>query len=92
MAKAVSGTYGGLSTIKPPAHFPPRGLMVTSLDNLSIYYQDTSVRRSVADNPKRKRVEDLSSANEGYVIEDETKAAMFEPANVKLPGPGSTWV
>jgi P2 family phage major capsid protein len=88
---AVTRTYGGIPAIKPPAHFPGRGLMITSLDNLSIYYQATSVRRKIEENAKRDRVEDFNSLNEGYVIEDEEKAAAFEFANVVLPATGGTW-
>lgn len=87
--QAITRTYGGLPTMTPTG-FPARGILITSLDNLSIYYQDTSVRRSVMDNPKRNRVEDYNSMNEGYVIEDETKAAGLEFANVKLPD-GDDW-
>ncbi|WP_019530637.1 phage major capsid protein, P2 family [Dasania marina] len=88
---AVTRTYAGLPAIKPPSHFPARGIMVTSLDNLSIYYQSSSVRRKIEDNSKRDRIEDFNSLNEGYVIEDEEKAAAFEFENVKLYN-GTAWV
>lgn len=88
--QAITRTYGGLPA-KTPTGFPVRGLLITSLDNLSIYYQDTSVRRQVTDNAKRDRVEDYNSQNEGYVVEDETKAAGFEFANVKLPDGAGGW-
>lgn len=87
--QAVTRTYAGLAAITAPS-FPARGLLVTSLDNLSIYYQDTSVRRKVEDNSKRDRIEDYNSINECYVVEDESKCAGFEFANVKLPD-GSGW-
>ncbi|MBU6951006.1 phage major capsid protein, P2 family [Hahella sp. HN01] len=88
--QAIIRTYGGLPAITAP-FFPARGLLVTSLDNLSLYYQADSLRRQVIDNPKRNRVEDFNSLNEGYVIEDETKAAGFEFANVKLPDGSGAW-
>lgn len=55
---------------------------VTSWDNLSIYFQDSSWRKQTVDNPKRSRVEDYNSRNEGYVIEQLEKFAMTE--NVEL--------
>lgn len=86
----VNRTYGGLPSDTPTA-FPPRGIFITSYDNLSIYYQGTSVRRTVKDNPEQDQVDDFNSLNEGYVIEDEEKAAGFEFANVKIKD-GGTWV
>ncbi len=50
-------------------HFPSKGVVVTSWDNLSIYFQDSSWRRQIVENPKRSQVEDYNSRNEGYVIE-----------------------
>lgn len=88
-AVAVVETYAGLP-IETPAFFPERGILVTSRDNLSIYFQDSSWRRQIVDNPKRKRVEDFNSVNESYVIEDETKAAGFEAANIKIKE-GGAW-
>lgn len=86
----VTKTYANLPA-ETPTGFPGRGLMITSYSNLSIYWQETSWRRSVIDNPKRDRVEDYNSVNEGYVIEDEEKAAGFEFANVKIKE-GNSWV
>lgn len=86
----VTRTYGGLP-IDTPSGFPARGILITSYDNLSIYYQDSSWRRKIEDNAKRNRVEDYNSVNEGYVIENEEMAAGFEFANVKLKD-GADWV
>lgn len=77
----VTSTYGGLESFCVP-FFPVNSVMVTSWDNLSIYYQDSSWRRHLLDNPKRSRVEDYNSRNEGYVIEQLEKFAMAE--NVEL--------
>ncbi|MCF5806415.1 P2 family phage major capsid protein, partial [Pseudomonas tremae] len=43
---------------------------------------DSSWRKQTIDNPKRSRVEDYNSRNEGYVIEQLEKFAMTE--NVEL--------
>ncbi|MEB0106321.1 phage major capsid protein, P2 family [Pseudomonas sp. MH9.3] len=77
----VIATYGGLPSFSVP-FFPVNGVVVTSWDNLSIYFQDSSWRKQTIDNPKRSRVEDFNSRNEGYVIEQLEKFAMTE--NVEL--------
>lgn len=87
--KQVIGTFGGLPAIKAP-HFPGRGVMITSLSNLSIYIQDSSIRRQNIDNPKRDRYENFYSMNMDYVIEDLGKVAALEAANVKFTADGGT--
>lgn len=82
MAQVIA-TYGGLPTFTCP-HFPSRGVVVTSWDNLSIYFQDSSWRRHIVENPKRDQVEDFNSRNEGYVIEQLGKFAAIEAANVEF--------
>lgn len=77
----VIATYGGLPSFSVP-FFPVNAVLVTSFDNLSIYYQDSSWRKQTVDNPKRSRVEDYNSRNEGYVIEQLEKFALTE--NVEL--------
>ena len=77
----VISTYGGLPSFSVP-FFPVNGVVVTSWDNLSIYFQESSWRKQTIDNPKRSRVEDYNSRNEGYVIEQLEKFAMTE--NVEL--------
>ena len=68
---------GNLPAVRVP-HFPPNGLLVTRLDNLSIYWQEGTRRRTVVDNAKRDRIENYESVNEAYVIEDLGCAAMAE--------------
>ncbi|MNZ06717.1 Phage major capsid protein, P2 family [compost metagenome] len=79
----VIATYGGLPSFIVP-YFPAKGLVITSWDNLSIYFQDSSWRRHLIENPKRSRVEDYNSRNEGYVIEQLGKFAAIEAANLVL--------
>ncbi|MGM0985441.1 MAG: phage major capsid protein, P2 family [Pseudomonadota bacterium] len=60
---------GGLQAVRVP--FVPDGtIMITSLDNLSLYWQRGSRRRYLRDNPKRNRVENYESSNDAYVVED----------------------
>lgn len=77
----VISTYGGLPAFTVP-NFPVNAVLVTSWDNLSIYFQDTSWRKQTIDNPRRSRVEDFNSRNEGYVIEQLEKFALTE--NVEI--------
>lgn len=82
-SKQVIGTYGGLPAHTAP-YMPANGLIVTSFDNLSIYTQEGSWRRSLKQQEEYKRQVDWNSRNEGYVIEDETKFACIEAGNVEF--------
>ncbi|MFS1476650.1 phage major capsid protein, P2 family [Vibrio lentus] len=80
----VIGSYGGLPAVKVPG-FPSTGIMVTSYDNLSIYIQTDSIRRSVGKkNDAKDQIENFESMNMAYVIEELGKAAAIEFKNVKL--------
>lgn len=80
----VIGTYGGIPALSVPG-FPPSGIFVTSLKNLSIYIQEGSIRRSVGKkNDERDQVENFESMNIAYVIEQLDKAAAIEFDNVEL--------
>jgi len=68
---------GNLPAVRVP-YFPPNGLLVTRLDNLSIYYQEGSRRRTIVDNAKRDRIENYESSNDAYVVEDLGCVAMAE--------------
>jgi len=68
---------GNLPAVRVP-YFPANGLLVTRLDNLSIYWQEGGRRRTIRDNAQRDRIENYESSNDAYVIEDLTCAAMAE--------------
>jgi hypothetical protein len=87
----VIGTFGGLPTYKVP-HFPARGILITSFSNLSMYIQADSIRRQILDNPRRDQVESYQSENIDYVIEDLSKVALAESANIKLLDVSGDWV
>ncbi|SUD93283.1 phage major capsid protein, P2 family [Ralstonia mannitolilytica] len=65
-------------------YFPAHGLLVTRLDNLSIYYQEGSRRRTIVDNAKRDRIENYESSNDAYVVEELGCVALAE--NVHIAG------
>ena len=68
---------GNLPAVRVP-FFPANAMLITRLDNLSIYWQSETRRRSVIDNPKRDRVENFESINEAYVVEDYDCACLIE--------------
>jgi P2 family phage major capsid protein len=90
LAAASLVSFGGLSW-KTPNNFPARGLVITSLKNLSIYVQEGTWRRHITDNPKKDRIEDYNSRNEGYVVETPEKFVGVEFANVKLKQQDDSW-
>ena len=68
---------GGLQAVQVP-FFPENGLFITTLDNLSVYWQRGGRRRYIVENPKRNRVENYESSNDAYVVEDIGLAAVVE--------------
>ncbi|MOA21384.1 Phage major capsid protein, P2 family [compost metagenome] len=68
---------GGLPAVRVP-YFPDGKLLITRLDNLSLYWQEGTRRRTVEDNAKRDRIENYESVNDAYVIEDLGCAALAE--------------
>lgn len=73
---------GGLPAVRVP-FFPDNAVLITRLDNLSIYYQADSRRRQVVDNAKRDRIENYESVNEDYVVEDFRGVAFVENITFK---------
>lgn len=90
MDMIISGKrIGGLQAVRVP-FFPARSIAITRLDNLSIYYQEGSTRRTIVDNAKRDQIEDYQSVNEAYVIEDH--GGMCAVENIQIPNAaGDAW-
>ncbi len=72
----------GTLDVDTPSFIPEGTLLITSYDNLSIYLQKASHRRFIVDEPKWDRTVDYHSVNECFVVEDYTKAVLFD--NVTL--------
>lgn len=68
---------GGLPIVDAP-FFPDGTIMVTSLKNLSIYWQIGARRRLTREEPERDRIADYQSSNDAYVIEDFGLGAIVE--------------
>jgi P2 family phage major capsid protein len=68
---------GGIPAVSVP-YFPAGKILLTRLDNLSVYWQEGSRRRTVIDNAKRDRIENFESSNDAYVVEDYGCGALAE--------------
>ena len=72
---------GNLPAVRVP-YFPASALLITRLDNLSIYWQEGTHRRLIDEVAKRDRIENYESINEDYVIEDYAAGCLVE--NIEL--------
>lgn len=72
---------GGLQAVVVP-FFPAGKVLVTTLDNLSLYWQRDARRRNIKDVPERDQIENYESSNDAYVVEDYGRAALVE--NIEL--------
>lgn len=72
---------GGLKAVQVP-FFPKGTVLITRLDNLSIYYQDGKLRRALKDNSERDRYEDFTSSNDDWVVENYEQVALLK--NIKM--------
>lgn len=68
---------GGLPAVRVP-FFPANAILITTLDNLSIYYQEGTRRRFIKDEPALDQIENYESVNEDYVVEDYELTALVE--------------
>lgn len=72
---------GNLPAVRVP-YFPANAMMVTRLDNLSIYIMDSAHRRHIEENAKRDRIENYESLKVDFVVEDYGCACLIE--NIKV--------
>ena len=82
-AIVLDRTYGGRPAVIVPG-FHDTGCMVTDLRNLSLYYQESAMRRKSDDQPDSDRVAEFTSSNDAYMLENVKGAAAIEAANVVL--------
>ena len=68
---------GGLQAVVVP-YFPAGTILITRLDNLSIYYQAGARRRAVLERPERNGVETFESSNDAFVVEEYGLCALVE--------------
>ncbi len=72
---------GGLQPVDVP-FMPADAMMITSLKNLSLYWQIGGRRRHVQEEPNKNRVVNYESSNDGYVVEDYGFGCVIE--NIKV--------
>lgn len=82
-------TIGGLPAVRVP-YFPPNAILITRLDNLSIYWQEGARRRHLMDNPKRDQVENYESSNDAYVVEDYEGVVLIENIEISDAAPSGS--
>ncbi len=68
---------GGKLAVMVP-FFPANALLITRLDNLSIYVQEGTRRRQLRDEPDYEQIADYQSVNESYVVEDYGLTALVQ--------------
>lgn len=68
---------GGLSAVTAP-FFPANTVLVTTLSNLSLYWQIAGRRRHVKDAPEVDAIQNFESSNDDYVVEDFGRGALIE--------------
>jgi P2 family phage major capsid protein len=73
---------GGLPAAVVP-FFPADAFLITTLKNLSIYWQIGARRRAIIDNPKADQVENFESSNDAYVVEDFGLVSLVENIEVR---------
>jgi hypothetical protein len=68
---------GGLPAVRVP-FFPATSILITTLKNLSIYWQEGTRRRYLKDEPELDRVANYESVNEDYVVEQYELVSLVE--------------
>lgn len=68
---------GGLQAAEVP-YVPDDTLMITTLDNLSLYWQVGGRRRHLKEEPEKNRVANYESSNDAYVVEDYGRGCVAE--------------
>jgi len=60
---------GGLKAVEVP-YIPDGTALITTLSNLSLYWQISGRRRYLKEVPEKNRIENYESSNDAYVVED----------------------
>lgn len=72
---------GGKQPVEVP-YVPDGAALITSLENLAIYWQISGRRRYTQENPSKNRIENFESSNDAYVVEDYGLGCLVE--NIEL--------
>jgi P2 family phage major capsid protein len=72
---------GGLQAVRAP-FFPDGKIFITSLSNLSLYWQEGARRRHIVEEANYNRIANYESSNDAYVVEDYGFGCLIE--NIEL--------
>lgn len=72
---------GGLKAVSIP-YFPSNAILITRLDNLSLYLHLNNIRRKAFDTPQKDSVETFCSLNVDYIVEDFNACCLIENIEV----------
>ncbi|WP_058910967.1 phage major capsid protein, P2 family [Entomohabitans teleogrylli] len=82
-------TIGQLQAVRAP-FFPANAIMITPLDNLSIYLYEDGHRRHITENPKLDQVENYEQVKVDFVIEDYSACCLIENIEILEPDEDAT--
>jgi len=68
---------GGLKAVEVP-YIPDGTALITTLSNLSLYWQISGRRRYLKEAPEKNRIENYESSNDAYVVEDYGRGCLLE--------------
>ncbi|MGL5948160.1 MAG: P2 family phage major capsid protein [Aeromonas sp.] len=74
---AQQNKLGGMPTVVAP-FFPDGTIWITTMKNISMYWQRGKYRRAVEEESKYNRIATYASSNEGYEIEDYGLSCLIE--------------
>lgn len=80
---------GGLQAAGIP-YMPEDKIVITTPDNLSLYWQIGGRRRYIKEEPERNRVSNYESSNDDYVVEDYGFGCVIENIELKTTEEGAT--
>ena len=77
-------TIGHLQAVRAP-FFPANAILITTLDNLSVYLYEDGHRRHLIENPQLDQVENYEQVKVDFVIEDYEAGCLIENIEVLEP-------
>jgi P2 family phage major capsid protein len=73
---------GGLPLAEVP-YIPDGAILITSLKNLSLYWQFGGRRRYIKEEPEANRIANYESSNDAYVVEDYGFGCLIENVEIQ---------
>lgn len=70
-------SVGGIPSVQVP-YFPDGAVLITTMKNLSIYWQKGKLNRFIKNEPEYNRIATYAQSNDGYAVEDYGLACLIE--------------